>query len=247
MTYKNDLLRNNYTLEQAELIQIKYKRFIKRLKVAENFIDTRTIKVITGVDISYYSKKDGEYGVACAVNWDIVNKKMEEVTFENDNIKFPYKPGFLGFRESKLLSRVILKLKKTPDLILCDGHGIIHPRRFGEAVHLGFALNLPTVGVAKNSFVGYSNWGEIKRFKGNKTPVWAKKPGSLISKISNELLGYAVCLKNNSKPIFISKGYKVNLDLAVALCLATTKDHRQPEPIYLADHLSRVKAQECID
>ena len=130
---------------------------------------------------------------------------------------------------------------------MCDGHGKIHPRRFGEAVHLGFALSIPTVGVAKNPFVGYSNWNEIKRFKGNKTPVWAKEPGFATDKLSNELLGYAVCLKNNSKPIFISKGYKINLDMAVAICLATTKDHRQPEPLFLADHLSRIKAQECIN
>ncbi len=127
---------------------------------------------------------------------------------------------------------------------MCDGHGKIHPKRFGEAVHLGVALNLPTVGVAKNPFFGYSKWNDINRLKGNKNPVWVKKLENKIDIISNELLGYAVCLKNYTKPVFISEGYKINLDTAVTICLATTKNHRQPEPLYLADHLSREKVTE---
>jgi deoxyribonuclease V len=244
MTYKNDLLRNNYTFEQAELIQNKYQHLIKSSRVNENIIDDKSIKIIAGADISYYMENDIEYGVACAVNWSVENESIEESSFKNDIIKFPYRPGFLGFRECRLLAKVISKLQKRPDLVMCDGHGKIHPKRFGEAVHLGFALNLPTVGVAKNFFIGYSKWNEINRLKGNKKPVWAEKLENKIDMISNELLGYAVCLKNNTKPVFISEGYKINLDTAVTICLATTKNHRQPEPLYLADHLSREKVTE---
>lgn len=246
MTYKNELLRNNYTFEQAELIQIKYQRLIKSLRTNKDISNTKSIKIIAGADISYFHENDIEYGIACAVNWNIENESIEESSFKKDIIKFPYRPGFLGFRESSLLAKVISKLQKRPDLVLCDGHGKIHPQRFGEAVHLGFALNLSTVGVAKNFFIGYSKWNEIKRIKGKKTPVWAKEPKSKIGRLSNELLGYAICLKNSTKPVFVSEGYQINLDTAVTICLATTRDHRQPEPLYLADHLSREKVQECI-
>ena len=246
MTYRDELLRDNYTFEQAEVIQIKYQRLIKNSRVNEDIIDTKSIKTIAGADISYYIENDIEFGVACAVNWNIENESMEESAFENDIIKFPYRSGFLGFRECKLLAKVISKLQKRPDLVLCDGHGKIHPKRFGEAVHLGFALNIPTVGVAKTPFIGYSKWNEMDRIKENKTPVWAEKPENKIEILLTELLGYAVCLKNYTKPVFISEGYKMNLDAAVNICLATTRDHRQPEPLYLADHFSREKAQKCI-
>ncbi len=246
MTYRNDLLRNNYTFEQAELIQNKYKHLIKSLRTKENISDIKSIKIIAGADISYYRENDIEYGIACAVNWNIENESVEESSFKKDIIKFPYRPGFLGFRESSLLAKVISKLQKRPDLVLCDGHGKIHPQRFGEAVHLGFALNLSTVGIAKKPFIGYSKWNEIERIKGKKTPVWAEKLESKTGRLSDELLGYAVCLKNCAKPVFISEGYKINLDTAMTICLVSTRDHRQPEPLYLADHLSREKVQECI-
>jgi deoxyribonuclease V len=246
MTYRDELLRDNCTFEQAELIQIKYQGIIRSLEINGNIIDAKSLKVIAGVDISYYNEKNIEYGIACAVNWDIENEFIEESTFETDIIKFPYRSGFLGFRECKLLAKVISKLQKRPDLVLCDGHGKIHPKRFGEAVQFGFALNIPTVGVAKNPYIGYSKWNEINRFKGNKTPVWAKKLEEKNELLSNELLGYAVCLKNYAKPVFISEGFKVNLETAVTICLAITREHRQPEPLYLADHLSREKVQKCI-
>ncbi|MBY8985502.1 MAG: endonuclease V [Candidatus Lokiarchaeota archaeon] len=246
MTYKNDLLRKNYTFEQAELIQNKYQHLIKNSRVNEKKVDIKSVKTVTGVDISYYRENDIEYGIACAVGWNMERESLEEFYFKKDIIRFPYKPGFLGFRECRLLAKVLSKLQKKPDLILCDGHGKIHPRRFGEAVHLGFALNLPTIGVAKNFFIGYSKWNENIRIKGSKTPIWANETGSKFEKLSNELIGYAVYLKNRTKPVFISEGYKINIESAVTICLTITKDHRQPEPLYLADYLSRKEVKKFV-
>ena len=126
---------------------------------------------------------------------------------------------------------------------MCDGHGKIHPKRFGEAVHLGVALNIPTIGIAKNPFIGYSSWNEIEKIKGNKLPIWAKDP-NISKESSNELLGYAVCLDNGLKPVFISEGYKVSLDFALEICLILSKGHKQPEPLHLADILSKEKVRE---
>jgi deoxyribonuclease V len=247
MINRNDLLRNDYSFEQAESIQIKYQHLIKKSSLNEDTIKLNSVRTITGVDISYFIKDNIEYGVACAVNWNIAHNLIEEHTLERDIIKFPYKPGFLGFRECKLLAKAISKLRKRADLVICDGHGKIHPYRFGEAVHLGFALNTPTIGLAKTPFIGYSEWKEISRLKGNKAPIWARKQENGGYIISNELLGYAVCLKNYTKPVFISVGYKINLDTAVNICLTTTKNHRQPEPLYFADQLSREEVKKLVN
>ncbi len=243
MIYKEELLKNNYSFEQAELIQIKYQNKIKSIRKEDNIGDIKSIKTIAGVDISYFYDGDKENGVACAVLWNLEKNKEEKHCFAQDLINFPYKSGFLGFRECKLLFKAIAKLPNSPDLIMCDGHGKIHPRRFGEAVHLGFALNIPTIGIAKNPYIGYFNKNEIQKNKGNKTPVWAKDPENVDENSSNELLGYAICLNDGSKPVFMSVGYKTTIDIALKICLITTKGHRQPEPLYLADHLSRERTR----
>ncbi|MFX1309954.1 MAG: endonuclease V [Promethearchaeota archaeon] len=239
MSINQELLRDDYSIEQAESIQIKCQNLISQLSENNYISNIELINFIVGVDVSYYKEGNHDYGVACAVVWNL--KQQREVThfFSKGRINFPYKPGFLGFRECKILAGVISKLPNRPDLIMCDGHGIIHPRRFGEASQLGFALKIPSIGIAKNPFIGYSDWQKIKRLKGNKTPIWEKDPKITSIEQSNELLGYAVCLNKGSKPVFISEGYKITLDLALKVCLATTKGHRQPEPLYLADNLSR--------
>ncbi|MFW9824246.1 MAG: endonuclease V [Candidatus Thorarchaeota archaeon] len=244
--FDNDLLRDDYTFEQAESLQIKYQQQIESQKENKKINNTKLIKIVVGTDISYYREDYIEYGVACAVVWNLNNRSIVETSFAREIIKFPYRPGFLGFRECKLLARVILKLKNKPELVICDGHGKIHSKRFGEAVQLGYALNLPTVGVAKNPFVGYSNWETMERIKSNKTPVWAFENSNKAYSLMNELLGFAVCLKNGSKPVFISEGYKIDLETAVSICLLATVNHRQPEALYLADHLSRKEAQKHI-
>jgi len=241
---KHELLLNNLNLEQAEQLQIKYSSILKSQEIEiKDFFSIIKLNNVVGVDISYFKRENQEFGVSCAVLWDIPNKEMKYSAFIKDQIRFPYHPGFLGFRECNLLARAIKKLPRKPDIIMCDGHGIIHPKRFGEAVHLGLALNIPSIGIAKNPFIGYSNWIELKRKKANKVPIFASDP--LVIK-NSELLGYAICLNDNMKPVFISRGYKTTLDLAIDVALKTTSSHRQPEPIYIADQLSRSKVKEFL-
>lgn len=239
---KSPLLKDRYSTEEAKALQMKYKSEIQKESFEKlNIRDLEKIKFIVGVDISYYSNKNQEFGVACAVLWDIKEKKVIEKVFAEDEIHFPYVAGYLGFRECRLFSKAILKLKENYDLIMCDGHGKIHPRRFGEAVQLGVALNAPTIGVAKSPFIGYSEWERMERRKGNKTPIWDNNPPQMNSG-KRELLGYAICLRNGSKPVFVSEGNKVNIDLALKITLKTSNEHhRLPEPLFLADFYSRQK------
>lgn len=234
-----ELLRDNYSFKQAESIQVKYQSRMQKQLENEDILDFNKIKDVVGVDVSYYKIDNYEYGVACAILWNFEENEFKEYYIVNDRINFPYKSGFLGFRECKLLAKVISKLPNEPDLIMCDGHGKIHPRRFGEAVHLGFALNIASIGVAKNPFIGYCKWNEFDKIKGNKVPVWLNDPNIQSQDALNEIIGYAVCLNDGSKPVFISEGYRIRLDEAIKICLKITKGHRQPEPLYLADVLSR--------
>ncbi|MBY9015188.1 MAG: endonuclease V [Candidatus Lokiarchaeota archaeon] len=238
---QHELLQTDLTLNEAGRLQEKYSQKLKHQE--HKTLDTSDIKEINwvvGVDVSYYKERHEEWGEACAVLWNFHLNKMDYNCFAKGIITFPYKPGFLGFRECNLLVKAIEKLPETPDIIMCDAHGIIHPRRFGEAVQLGLILNIPTFGVAKNPFIGFSEWKTLVRKKGNKKPIWADDPqNSMI--VNQELLGYAVCLKDIMKPMFISVGYKITLDVALEIALKTTKDHKQPEPLYLADYLLRKK------
>jgi deoxyribonuclease V len=237
----SELLNDNYTPEEAESLQVRYrkrseKEAIKKLTLK----DVNEIKYIVGVDVSYFTKNEKELGIACAVLWDIKKNELIESTYAKNKIRFPYIPGLLGFRECRLMAHAILKLPKKYDLIMTDGHGIIHPRRFGEAVQLGVALDIPTIGVAKNPFIGYSKWKSLQRIKGNKSPIWNDNP-ILLNSSEQELLGYAICLKDHSKPVFVSEGYKVDIKLAINLALEVTIKHRLPEPLFLADKFSRRK------
>jgi len=241
----HELLRDDYTLEQAKSLQEKYKQMMQSDQEYNQIRDVKDIKTAVGVDISYYRSGNVEYGIGCAVLWNIDEEAIENKTFYRDAINFPYKAGFLGFRECRILANAILKLSTRPDLIMCDGHGIIHPRKFGEAVQLGLSLNIPSIGVAKKPYIGSSKWKKMARVKGKKTPILANNPNSKRKSDSdNELLGYAVCLNDGYKPVFISTGYNMTIDAAIEICLATSKGHRQPEPLFIADQLSnkRVKS-----
>jgi deoxyribonuclease V len=246
MISKEELLRSDYSFEEAKLLQLKYKKIIESEQDKSQIRNIEDIKSVVGVDISYYKSERNEFGVACAVAWNVEKEIVEKKALVQDSINFPYKPGFLGFRECGLIAKSISKLSYIPDLIMCDGHGIIHPRNFGEAVQLGYSLNVPCIGVAKSPYIGYSKWKRIERQKSNFTPIWAEKVKSEVGIGKSDLIGYAVCLNDGSKPVFISVGYMITLDTALAICLTTSQGHRQPEPLHMADHLSRGEVKKYL-
>ena len=229
-TYINELMKQVQDVAEAREIQFKYSSLLKKKDLKNLTVKSiGSIERIAALDVSYYSKNGLEYGIASVILWDFKENKMIETQFHKDEIKFPYIPSYLAFREVPIMASAFKKLNSKPNLILCDGHGMIHPRRFGEATHLGFALDIPSIGIAKNPFIGNSNWKSIERKKGNKEPIFE----------NNSLLGYAICLANNRKPVFISTGYQIDIELSVKVALYLTNNHRQPEPLFLADQKSR--------
>jgi deoxyribonuclease V len=150
---------------------------------------------------------------------------VEEVTVQ-DRVTFPYVPGLLSFRELPILLQGFARLKVKPDLVLCDGQGIAHPRRLGIASHLGLWLGIPTVGSAKNILCG--KFEEPGEAKGSKTPIIHHK----------EVIGYAVRSRAKVKPIFVSPGHLADLDSSVDLVMSLIDRYRIPVPIRHVHNLS---------
>jgi deoxyribonuclease V len=140
---------------------------------------------------------------------------------------FPYVPGLLSFREAPLLLEACKGLKTGFDLLLVDGQGIAHPRRFGLAAHLGLILNKPVLGCAKSLLIG-----EYEE-PGQQAGCWSK----LVD--SGEVIGAAVRTKDGVKPIFVSVGHRVDLPAAIKWSLACCKGYRIPEPLRLAHMASK--------
>ncbi len=181
---------------------------------------------IGGVDASF----GPESIYAAAVVLDYATQELIERTTAQLPLSFPYIPGLLSFREAPAVLEALGKLSSLPDVLIVDGHGYAHPRRFGLACHLGILLDLPTIGCAKSVLVGeHSALGEIT---GSSTELQE----------DGETIGLALRTRKKVKPVYVSIGHKVDLDSARRILLACTRGYRLPEPTRLAHQLAtRVK------
>jgi deoxyribonuclease V len=135
-----------------------------------------------------------------------------------DRARFPYVPGLLSFREAPVLLKCFRKLRCTPDVVMIDGHGLAHPRRFGIACHIGWLLNVPTIGCGKSILVG--EYKRLQRCRG--------ATAALIHK--GEAVGCAVRTRTGVQPVYISIGHRIDLPTAVRLTLRCAPRFRIPEP-----------------
>jgi deoxyribonuclease V len=136
---------------------------------------------------------------------------------------FPYIPGFLSFREIPAILKALQQTKITPNLILCDGQGLAHPRRFGIACHLGVILDVATIGVAKSLLVG--THAQLPSAKGNWQPLIDRQ----------EVVGAVLRTRTNVKPVYVSVGHRVSLASAIDYVLNCTTKYRLPETTRWAD------------
>ena len=186
----------------------------------------RPPETVAGVDAAYGEGKI----VAAAVLYDLVTLSPIEHAFVIDRPPLPYVPGFLSFREGPFLSEAVRRLSRRPDVIIVDGQGIAHPKRFVLACHLGIDLELPAIGSAKSRLLGeYIMPGQER---GASVPLVHH----------NEAVGAVVRTRSRIKPLFVSPGHLITIDEAVALVLRTSDGFRLPEPQRAADRLAtRVK------
>lgn len=173
--------------------------------------------LVAGADISYDRGSPLHYAVIVVSR--LKDLSVVERAAHRMEVSFPYIPGLLSFREVPPLIETFKCLKHKPDILLCDGQGLAHPRRFGLACHLGVWLNLPTIGCAKSRLVGsYRKPGEKK---GHMAKLMDR----------GEVVGRVVRTRRGVKPVFVSIGHQINLDDAVRLVLECAPRYRIPEPI----------------
>jgi deoxyribonuclease V len=146
-----------------------------------------------------------------------------------------YIPHFFCFREGPPLLSVINEVRQKyhiiPQLLITDGHGIAHPRRFGVACWLGIQTLLPVIGCAKQSLLDYQ--GNLAHKRGSLLSIWRKE----------EEVGKVLRTQDGIKPIFVSPGYQIDLTTATEIILTLTPKYRQPEPLRRADHAARIYAK----
>ncbi len=193
-------------LKKAAYLQKKLSQLVK---TSDEY--PKPIRYIGGVDVAY--KKGYSIGVATILTYDDI--QLIDYGIYITKSKVPYIPTYLAFREIEPMAGAILKLPIKPDVVLVDSHGLIHPRGFGAASHLGVVLDLPTIGVAKSPLVGKPD-----------------KEGYIY--LGGRKVGYKV-----SEKLYISIGHKVSLSSAIKIVLHVLRDST-PEPTRLA----HIKANE---
>ncbi len=148
-------------------------------------------KYVAGVDVAYTNKT----AMAASVIFNVDDMNIVNIASSKAEVRVPYISGLLGFREAPIMYKALKKLEAVYDAVLVDGHGIIHPRKFGLACHVGILLNKPTIGVAKSPFVGEVIENEIQ-----------DECGSLIGRIIEVF---------NGKKLFVSIGHNISINDAV--------------------------------
>src|SRR4051812_49675094 len=187
---------------------------------------------VTGVDVAYDDERD--VVAAAAVVLDAVTLDVVAEATAVGRISFPYVPGLLAFREVPTVLAALGALPSPPGLVVCDGYGLAHPRRFGLASHLGVLTRLPVVGVAKNPFTfSYEQPGPRR---GDSSPLLADGGAEV---------GRALRTQDGTKPVFVSVGHRVSLDGACAHTLALARRYRLPESTRHADSLCRRALKEA--
>ncbi|MFI6707852.1 endonuclease V [Nonomuraea sp. NPDC050478] len=179
---------------------------------------------VAGLDVHYHGDDDLS---AAVVVLDAATLSVVEQVVVNGKAAFPYVPGLFAFRELPVLVEALERLTVTPDLLVCDGYGLAHPRGFGLACHVGVLTGLPALGVGKTPFVGTHEPPPPER--GAWSPI----------ELDGAVVGRALRTRDGVKPVYVSQGHRISLETATDQVLALTPRYRLPEPVRRADHLAR--------
>ena len=180
--------------------------------------------LVAGIDVGF--EDHGRLTRAAVAVLGFADLQLVESALVRRPTGFPYVPGLLSFREIPAALGALAALACTPDLLLCDGQGLAHPRRFGLACHLGWLVDVPTIGVAKSRLLG--DYAPPPADRGAWSPLWDR----------GDLVGAAVRTRRGVKPLFVSPGHRIDVASAVRLTLVCTDRYRLPEPSRTAHRLA---------
>jgi len=179
---------------------------------------------VAGLDVGFEDSGRVARAAVAVLSWP--DLALAATAVARVPVSFPYVPGLLSFREIPALLAAWQRLSIRPDLLLCDGQGIAHPRRLGIASHLGLWLDVPSIGVAKSRLIG--SHGPVPEAKGGWTPLMD----------GEETIGAVLRSRARCKPLFVSVGHRVSLESAVAWTIACTTRYRLPETTRQAHRLA---------
>jgi deoxyribonuclease V len=182
------------------------------------------IRTVAGVDVGF--EADGAIARAAVVVLRFPELEPLDTYVVRQPTAFPYIPGLLSFREAPVVLEALERLHSLPDLLICDGQGLAHPRRFGIACHLGLWSGLPSIGAAKSRLIGQHE--PVGEGRGDWQPLWD----------AGEIIGAALRTRPAARPLYISVGHRVSLESAVRFVLSCTRGYRLPEPTRQAHRLA---------
>lgn len=175
------------------------------------------VSLVAGADVS--SRRSQDKAKAAVVVLSFPELAVVEVAVAEGKLALPYIPGLLSFREAPLVLEAFARLKSRPQLLLVDGQGLAHPRRFGLACHLGLLLDMPTIGCAKSRLWGHSE--EVGPQPGQWAPLLD----------GEETIGAALRTRAGVKPVYVSVGHRIDLEGACAWVRRLCRGFRLPEPL----------------
>lgn len=216
--HREKMHRWDVTAKEAVAIQLELAHRV----VTED--DFREIRYVAGVDVGF--EEGGAVTRAAVVVLDYATLDMVESQIARVPTTFPYVPGLLSFREIPAVLKAMEKLEQIPDIILCDGQGIAHQRKFGIASHLGVLTGVPSIGVAKSRLVGLHD--EVPNEKGGFVPLMYKE----------EQIGVVLRSRANVRPLYISPGHNVSIESSVKVVMNCLTKYRLPETTRWAHKLA---------
>jgi len=185
------------------------------------------ITLIAGADVGY--PRGHTRALAAVATYTFPAFELRELVQLHGEISYPYVPGLLSFREVPLLVQTFQLLQEQPDVVLCDGQGVAHPRRLGLASQLGLWLDLPTVGCAKTRLVG--THAVVGPKKGHYRSLYYRQ----------EQVGVVLRTRTEVKPLYVSPGHLADVGSSRRLVIRCCLTYRLPEPIRRA-HLAVQRA-----
>ncbi|MGC9527695.1 MAG: deoxyribonuclease V, partial [Limnospira sp.] len=215
-------IRHPETWPETAADAIAIQEQLKSLVVTGDRLEA--VRYVAGVDVGFLDNYTiSQAGVAVLSFPDL---QLQETAIARRPTTFPYLPGFLSFREVPVILDALEKLTMIPNLMICDGQGIAHPKRFGLACHLGVAIDVPTIGAAKSRLIGTHQ--ELPPEKGSWRPL----------KDRGETIGAVVRSRTNVRPLYVSPGHRIGLESAIDYTLQCTPKYRLPETTRWADRLA---------
>ncbi|OGE20260.1 MAG: hypothetical protein A3J42_10115 [Candidatus Dadabacteria bacterium RIFCSPHIGHO2_12_FULL_53_21] len=216
-----DLLEDLYRGGPSSVARaLEFQRELSKKVIIKK--ELKELRTVAGADLSILkNEKKLICGIVLFSYPDLT--EIERVYTVSDE-KFPYIPGLLAFREGPAIIETFKKLGQRPDLLIIDGQGIAHPRGFGIACHVGVLLDIPAMGIAKKRL--YGKYAEPGEKRGSWSPLLSKE---------GDVIGSVLRTRDNTKPVFVSPGHKIDTESAREIALVCARGYRIPEPTRRAD------------